>query len=236
MIARLTFFITLLSSLLLNAAHAEIKPLAQLRQVAAGGSVITVDESLDSYDSELADDFGLFDESTGLAIRTQLGTATADGFAKQVSNITPRSMSAFASADAFVFSTNTEDSAYASTGSIMSLRFLLHNPALFHVQASGFAQNNGTAYFRISDADSNTIVEFDPANGPEIDQVLLLQAGEYGFRAEASASGYFEFGSGQPDGRSEITASITQVPEPGAFALLTFAAFGIAAFARPSSR
>jgi hypothetical protein len=217
---RLTVLATLLTGV--SAAHAAIVPVAQLRQIAAGGQLNTVDENVSDYNSEIAEDYGLFDESTGLALRTQFGTATADGFTKQVSSITANKLSVYGSADSFVMAPSEEDSAYAGAGSVFSLRFMLDAPGRYLLTASGFAQNSATAGMTLKegDAEDEYLAYFDVAEFPSFSTELFLPAGEYSISARADSSGYWEFGGGEPDGRSEIEMSFTQVPEPGTLALL----------------
>jgi hypothetical protein len=215
MLARLIGGTTFLLALIVgHHAQADITPSAQLRQLVASGSLVTLEENADFYDTILAEDFGLFDDTTGLALRTQLGTATADGFVKQVSNITPNEITLFASADAFAFTISSDDSSSAGTASIFSLRFTIDAPALYRLQASGFAQNNATSYLRLSDADFEPLIEFNAPTQDSIDQEIFLLAGVYGFSADVTANGFIEFSNGSSDGRSEMTANLTQVPEP----------------------
>ena len=130
MYARLTAGLALTLVFVLGGkAHGDISPLSQLRQVVAAGNIVTLDENVDFYDSVEAMDFGLFDDSTGLALRTQLGSATADGFAKQLSNITPTEMTLFASADAFAFTISGDDASFAGTASNFSVQFTIDVPA-----------------------------------------------------------------------------------------------------------
>jgi hypothetical protein len=215
-----TFVATFLTGV--TATHAAIVPIAQLRQIAAGGQLNTVDENVSGYESKIAEDYGLFDESTGLALRTQFGTATADGFTKQVSNITPTKLSAYGSADSFVMAPSAEDSAYAGTGSVFSLRFALDAPRRYLLTASGFAQNAATAEMtlKVADAEDEYLAYYDAAQLPSFSTELFLPAGEYSISARADSNGYYEFGGGEPDGRSEIEMSFTQVPEPCTLALL----------------
>lgn len=195
-------------------ARAGIVPMAQLRQVAAGGSLSTVDETASFYEARLAENFGTFDDAVGLALRTEFGTATADGFTKQVSNIYTHEISVFGSADSFVFAPNPEDTAYASTVSQFSLRFQLTTPGQFQLSVSGFGSNAATSTMTLKNAADEELIGFDAAFTPAIDERLDLPAGEYSLAATVDSSGFFEFGSGEPDGRSEINVLFTQVPEP----------------------
>ncbi len=54
-----------------------------------------------------------------------------------------------------------------------------------------------------------------------------MPAGEYSLAATVDSSGFFEFGSSEPDGRSEINVLFTQVPEP-ASAILSLMAIATA--------
>lgn len=228
MIARtLSGMVLLLGMTFVSQANAEIAPIAQLRQLAASGTIVTLDENLDFYDSIVAEDFGVFDDSTGLALRTEFGTATADGFARQISEITPTGMTLFASADAFAFTISGDDSSFAGAASLFSVRFTVDTPTLFRLQASGFAQNNATSYLRLSDVDFEPLVEFDAPTQDSIDQEIFLPAGEYGLAVDVTANGYIEFGNGLPDGRSEMTASLTQVPEPASVVLFSTGLVGV---------
>lgn len=209
-------------------ALAAIVPVAQLRQVAAGGTITTLDENVTGYDSKVAEDFGVFDESTGLALRTVSGTATVDGFTKQVSGISSKEISVFGSADSFVYAPNLDDTAYAATGSQFSLRFSITDGASYRLIASGFAANAATSTLLLKDANDGELVAYDAANQPSLDLILELPVGEYSITATADSSGYFEFGGGQPDGRSEINLRFTQVPEPSSGVLAALGALGLA--------
>ena len=108
---------------------------------------------------------------------------------------------------------------FAGTASTFSLRFSVDKPAWYRLQATGFAQNNASSYLRLSDADHQPLVEFDAPTQDSIDQEIFLPAGEFGLSADVTANGYIEYGNGLPDGRSEMTASLPQVPEPASLAI-----------------
>jgi hypothetical protein len=214
-----------------STAWADIVPIAALRQVAASGTINTADETLNHYDSEISDDLGLFDESAGLALRAQLGTATADGFAKQVSSVNAKELLAFVSSDAFVYAPSENDTSYAGAGSRFSMKFLVDAPGRYRVTATGYAQNSSAALLQISDADENVLAYFDPAEMPAFDTVLKLPAGEYGIAVNSDSGGYWEYGSGEPDGRSGLDVSLVQVPEPATLGLGLLAGLAWAGFA-----
>ncbi len=159
-------FAAMVLSLSPGIANAAIIPIAQLRQVATGGSLSTADETASFYETRLAENFGTFDDAVGLALRTEFGTATADGFTKQVSSIVANEISVFGSADSFVFARNAEDTAYANTASQFSLRFQLTTPGLFHLAASGFASNSATSTLTLKNATDEELVSYDASFHP----------------------------------------------------------------------
>ncbi len=213
-----------------STAWADIVPIAALRQVASSGTINTADETLNHYDIESVDHFDVFDDSSGLALRTEFGTATADGFAKQVSSLGANELLVFVSSDAFVSAPNENDTSYAGAGSRFSLRFLIDAPGRYKLTAEGYAQNSGTALLQISDADENLLAYYDAVDASAFELELNLPAGEYGMAANADSGGYWEFGSGEPDGRSGLDVALVQVPEPGTLGLGLFAGLSIAAF------
>jgi hypothetical protein len=198
----------------MGTADAAIRPIAQLRQVAAGGSITTLDENPSSYDSQTANDYELFDKTSGLSLRTQFGTATADGFAKHTSRVSASELTMFGSADSFVYAPMVDDTAFSSAVSSFSLRFQLDAPGQFRVAGSGFAANAATSVMHLTNALDETLFYLDAADLPSFEQELALPEGEYTLLAEATSSAFLEYGSGQPDGRAEINLSFVQVPEP----------------------
>jgi hypothetical protein len=223
-----------LAALRIGAGIAEgaIIPQAQLRQVAAGGTLTTIDENLSTYDSHIAEGYELFDKTSGLSLRTLLGTATADGFAKHTSRISATELTMFGSADSFVFAPNGDDAAFASTVSSFSLRFQLDAPGRFRMATSGFASNAATSVMYLTNANDETLHYHDATDLPSLEVELSLAAGEYVISAEATSSGFLEYGSGQPDGRAEINLSFVQVPEPASVILVGGVCLAIGARAR----
>ncbi|MDZ4782069.1 MAG: hypothetical protein SGJ19_17620 [Planctomycetia bacterium] len=214
-----------------SAAWADIVPIAALRQVASSGTINTVDETLNHYDIESVDHFDVFDDSSGLALRTEFGTATADGFAKHVSSLGADEMLVFVTSDAFVSAPNENDTAYAGASSRFSLRFLVDAPGRYKLTATGYASNNGTALLQMSDADENLLAYYDALDASAFELELHLPAGEYGMSANADSGGYWEFGSGEPDGRSGLEVALVQVPEPATLGLGLFAGLAMASIA-----
>ncbi len=212
-----------------HAVSAAIIPVQQARSVISFGSASTFDESDSDGVRADAADFAPFEELVGHAARA--GSATADGFAQQNSVIKPGLVVANLTADAFVGAFGVDDSADAGSSSNFELSFTVDEAALYHLGVSGSAANNGFASLQLdADPPSEVNYYFDVSFEQPPKLAILLEPGTtYRLVGNASASGFFSGGGGQPDGTAGLAFTLRQVPEPSSGALcgLLFAGAGI---------